>query len=66
MVQANHLVGIILEVLTPTTFMISIDTSSFDTFNYLDPAPWYISQYAIVVPVGEQNSTLLQSTRNIL
>lgn len=66
MVQANHLVGTILEVPTTSSFIVSIDTSSFDPFIFPSPVPWYINSYPLVVPIGEINSTLLQSTRNIL
>lgn len=66
MTQANQLVGTILEVPSTTSFMVSIDTTDFDIFITPAPVPWYIGIYPMVVPIGEVNSTLLQSTRNIL
>lgn len=70
MVQLNSLVGEIVGVPTDDTFVIDINTLAFDTFiNAIsDPndIPWYLNDYASVVPVGEDNSLLAQATRNVL
>lgn len=66
MEQADRLKGSI-EVTSPTTFIIDINTTSFDPFavpTYIPPnAPYEIAQ---VVPIGEVTETLTSSFRNIL
>ncbi len=65
MVQVNGLKGTI-EVNSPTTFLIDIDTTYFDPFVIPpDPSPQVIT-VAQVVPIGEVNSKLTQATRNVL
>ena len=64
MLQANHLVGTIT-VTDETSFTIDIDTTAFDSFTMPTGDPWYINSYAQVVPIGEENSSLLQATRNV-
>lgn len=64
MQQINQLQGTIT-VNSTTTFLIDIDTTHFDVFS--TPANYpYSYQSATVVPVGEDNSTLLQATNNVL
>jgi hypothetical protein len=64
MQQANQLQGTIT-VNSPTTFLITIDTTLFSAFS--TPANYpYSYQSATVVPVGEDNSTILQATNNAL
>ena len=65
MQQANGLIGNIT-VASPTTFTIDIDTRLFEPFSIPVSAPPYINICAQVVPVGEINETLYNSTRNIL
>ena len=59
--QANGLQGAIT-VVSPTTFLIAIDTTQFDAF--VVPTP--TRQYAQSVPIGEVNDLLLAATQNIL
>jgi hypothetical protein len=61
MSQINEMTGYI-EVLSPTTFSISIDSTSFDPF-VIPPSPKTCSQ---VCPVGEINSMLTAATHNVL
>ncbi len=64
MQQANQLTGTV-SVLSPTTFAISIDTTNFQPWSV--PANWPLDkQLAQVVPVGEENRTLENATRNVL
>jgi hypothetical protein len=61
MTQANQLFGTII-VTSPTTFTINIDTTQFDVF----VVPAGTEQYAQVVPIGEDSSTLKAATLNVL
>ena len=73
MVQANQLEGDIT-VLNDTQFTMNIDTTNFDPFTI--PSLVQINGYyfvsggnvgpATVVPVGEINSLLTESTQNVL
>ena len=65
MVQLHNKVGTITSVPTSASFVIDIDTTTFDTFTDPDPEPWYLNDYAAVIPVGEINSSLAQATRNV-
>lgn len=65
MVQLHKKIGTITEVPTTDTFVIDIDTTSYDVFTDPDPEPWYLNDYAAVTPVGEINSSLAQATRNV-
>lgn len=65
MTQANFLAGTI-QVTSPTTFTISIDTSTFDPFVVPAPNPNVISSPAQCVPFGEDNDTFQAAFRNIL
>lgn len=65
MTQANFLSGTI-EVTSPTTFTITIDTSKFDPFVVPAPNQFYINSPAQCVPFGEENDTLEAAFRNIL
>lgn len=60
MVQANHLEGSIT-VTSTTQFTIDIDTTNFDLF----AVPASPTQYAQVVPIGEENDILVAATQNI-
>lgn len=65
MIQIDHLVGTVT-VTGATTFTIDINSSNFDAFvTPPNPSPTVIS-VAQVVPVGQINSKLTQSTRNVL
>ena len=65
MQQADQKIGTIT-VTGATTFDIDIDTYNFDPFIVPpDPSPFIIS-VAQVIPIGEINSKLTQSTRNVL
>ena len=64
MLQANTLYGPIT-VTGTTTFTIDIDTTFFDP--YITHSDWpYTAQYPTVVPIGELNSQLTASVRNVL
>jgi len=64
MVQANHMQGIIT-VNGDTTFLMDIDTSTFDPFVIPIVFPKNF-QHAQVVPIGEVNSILTAATDNVL
>lgn len=54
-------------VTSPTTFTIPEDTTNFDTFAIpVAPIPSYTNTCAMVIPVGEVNSTLAAATVNTL
>lgn len=61
MTQINDLTGTIT-VTGGTTFTIDIDTSYFDAF----AVPVGNKQFALVVPIGENNDILLAATVNVL
>lgn len=61
MAQINNRVVQIVEITSPTTFTIAIDTSDFDVFN--DPGN---NQFAQVIAIAEDNDTLYGATRNTL
>jgi hypothetical protein len=67
MQQANGLTGTIT-VTSDTTFLIDINTTNFDVFVAPDPdtTPPYINICAMVVPIGEDNSTLINAVQNTL
>ena len=65
MQQANQLTGNII-VVSPTMFLISIDTTLFDPFSIPVDANPHVDICAQVVPVGEINELLTQATRNTL
>lgn len=65
MQQANGLVGTIT-VTSPTVFIINIDTTLFDVFAIPVGASVLINICAMVVPIGEDNSTLQAATVNTL
>lgn len=65
MPQANGMTGTIT-VLSPTTFSIDIDTTSFTPFAIpAMPGP-HTDICAQVVPMAEVNSSLVQAVQNIL
>lgn len=72
MTQINQRTATILEVTSPTTFTIDINTTSFDAFVipfdplFPDLPPPGVQVCCFVVPIGEVNSSLSQATRNIL
>lgn len=69
MTQANGLYGYI-EVMSATTFTITIDTTDFDPFSVPDfPIPGEESKAltnAQAVPMAEENASLAQAVRNVL
>jgi hypothetical protein len=65
MVQANELEGPIT-VINETQFTIPIDTTNFDAFVVPSGTPGFFATPAQVVPVGEVNDILTESTRNVL
>lgn len=65
MTQINKKDGIIT-VTGSTTFTIDIDSMAYDSFSIPSGTPWYVNTFAMVVPVGEINSSLQQATRNVL
>ncbi len=70
MVQANQLFGPI-EVTSPTTFTIALDTTTFDVFSIptytLLPSMVVVSQQsATSVPIGEINNQLTAAVQNVL
>ncbi len=65
MQQADGLIGTIT-VASPTTFFINIDTRLFEPFAIPGSPPPYVNICAQVVPVGEINEILYNSTRNVL
>lgn len=65
MQQANQLFGPII-VLSPTTFSIDIDTTSFDVFAIPSAPPPFINTCAQSVPFAEINSTLNAAVQNVL
>lgn len=65
MQQANQLTGAI-NVLSPTTFSISIDTTLFDIFSIPNNVSYLVNTAAQVVPVGELNSQLTAAVQNVL
>lgn len=64
MIQANQLYASIV-VTGDTTFTINIDTTQFSPFTTPMTSP-DDDQYAQSVPIGEVNSTLQASVRNVL
>lgn len=64
MYQANNLYAPII-VTGSTTFTIDIDTTQFDPYSAPSTFPQN-SQYAVVTPVGEINSSLLSAVQNSL
>lgn len=65
MQQANQLSGPIL-VISPTTFSIAFDTSSFDIFAIPGSPPPYVNTCAQAVPIGEVNEILTAAVQNVL
>lgn len=65
MEQANQLLGTI-SVVSPTTFYISIDTTSFDPFVVPSAQPGYNYTSAQIVPVGEVTSSFQSTFENVL
>lgn len=64
MVQADQKIGEI-EVISPISFLVDIDTNFFDIF--IIPTTFPLDfQHAQVIPIGENNATLLAATRNVL
>lgn len=65
MTQANKLTGSIV-VNSPTTFLVDIDTTFFDPFVVPAENPGHYYTKSQVVPIGEDNETLLAATVNVL
>ena len=61
-----------ITVTSPTTFLVDIDTTTYDAFvipeDPLFPGlpPAGVQVCAMVVPIGEINASLNQATRNVL
>lgn len=65
MQQINGLVGT-LTVNSDTTFLMDIDTTSFDIFAIPeDPLP-QVNTCAMVIPIGEVNEMLRAAVQNVL
>jgi hypothetical protein len=65
MQEANTLTGSII-VVSPSMFLINIDTTLFDPFAIPVGVSPHVNTCAQVVPVGEINELLTEATRNIL
>lgn len=65
MQQINHLEGPIT-VINDTQFTIPINTSNFDPLVVPSANPYGLYTPPQVVPIGEVNDLLLQSTQNVL
>ena len=65
MAQANQLQGTIT-VLSSSSFLIDIDTTTFDVFSAPSLQPGFNYTAAQVIPVGETNDQLAQAVKNIL
>lgn len=65
MVQANHTYGSII-VISPISFTIDIDTTTFDPFAIPPINPGHFYTQAQVTPIGEQNNMLTAAARNVL
>lgn len=65
MIQANEL-EVAITVINATQFTIPIDTTNFDAFSVPPYQPGGFGTPAQVVPVGEINSILTESTQNVL
>lgn len=65
MQQANTLTGTIL-VVSPSIFIIDIDTTTFDPFSIPVGVSPHVDTCAQVVPVGEVNELLKGAVQNIL
>jgi hypothetical protein len=66
MQQANQAIVTITQILGLTSFMVNLNTLSFDPFAIPAPLPAIASTTALAVPVGEINSKLNQATNNTL
>ncbi len=65
MQQANHVVAPII-VVSPSVFVMNLDTTDFDPFSIPVGVSPHVDTCAQVVPVGEVNELLTEATRNIL
>jgi len=67
MQEANQFVGPIL-VLSPTTFSMDLDTTSFGVFAIPAPTPanFHIFTCAQAVPIAESNDILSAAVQNVL
>ncbi len=65
MTQVNELQGIVT-VVNDTQFTIDVDTTNFDVFVVPNFQPGAFGTPAQVVPIGEINSILTESTQNVL
>lgn len=64
MQQINGLTGTIT-VTGGTTFEIDIDTTHFDIFSIPNPVRPHVDICAMVIPIGEINSTLQYAAKNL-
>lgn len=65
MQQANQLTGAIV-VNVPTQFIMSIDSTHFDSFSIPSSPPPGTNTCAQVVPIGEVNEILTAAVQNVL
>lgn len=65
MQQLNEVVGAIT-VVSETEFTLPIDVNNFDPFVVPDYLPGHFGTPATVIPVGQVNDSLIQSTMNVL
>lgn len=65
MEQINKKLGTVT-VINDTQFSIAIDSTNFDPFVVPAYNPGHFGTPAVVVPVGQRNDILTQSTENIL
>lgn len=65
MTQANQKIGTIV-IISPTTFLIDIDTTFYDPFVVPSENPGHYYTKAQVVPIGEVNEILSAATQNVL
>jgi hypothetical protein len=65
MQQANQFFGPIL-VLSPTTFSVPLDATSFTPFAIPISPPSYVNTCAQAVPIGEVSAILTAAVQNVL
>lgn len=57
MVQLNLLTGFIVDVPTPDSIVVNINSLYFDSFvAYVPPSPYIVVDYPQVIPVGDANT----------
>lgn len=66
MPQIDKKVGTILEIVSPTIFVVDIDTRYFEPLIIPGTIHPHVRTYPSVVPIGEVNEILAAATRNVL